>query len=232
TSAVTDSHSRAVAPAWHTIFVLLALLVLSLETAHSRSLPLSASHGRTASYLVVMGFEWALTAFICYGLSRRGTRVADLVGGSWPGLRAIARDLGIAIAFLVVSQLVLTGVSRLVKAVPNEAIRNMLPRSNTEIAVFLLLTVTAGFCEEFIFRGYLQRQFTALTQTVVGGISLQAIAFGLGHGYQGWRWMVVITVFGALFGLLTQWRRSLRPGMLAHFVQDSVSGLLARHILH
>jgi membrane protease YdiL (CAAX protease family) len=39
--------------------------------------------------------------------------------------------------------------------------------------------------------------------------------------------MAVITIFGCLFGLLAQWRRSLRPGMIAHFLQDS-SALLAR----
>jgi membrane protease YdiL (CAAX protease family) len=41
--------------------------------------------------------------------------------------------------------------------------------------------------------------------------------------------MAVITVFGCLFGLLAQWRRNLRPGMIAHFLQDSSALLLRFH---
>ena len=38
-------------------------------------------------------------------------------------------------------------------------------------------------------------------------------------------WMMI------LFGILAEWRRSLRPGMIAHALQDGVVGLLARHAL-
>jgi hypothetical protein len=40
--------------------------------------------------------------------------------------------------------------------------------------------------------------------------------------------MVVITVFGCLFGLLAQWRQSLRPGMIGHFLQDALPLVLLR----
>jgi len=38
--------------------------------------------------------------------------------------------------------------------------------------------------------------------------------------------MLTICVYGCLFGLLARWRGSLRPGMMAHFLQDGVGGLL------
>jgi uncharacterized protein len=93
------------------------------------------------------------------------------------------------------------------------------------------LCLTGGFCEEVIFRGYLQRQFSVLTHSLVGGIVLQAIAFGLSHGYQGWRLMAVIGIYGICFGGLAHWRRSLRPGMLGHALQDTAGGLVP-HFLH
>lgn len=93
-----------------------------------------------------------------------------------------------------------------------------------------MLTLTAGFCEEVIFRGYLQRQFGALTRSVAGGIVLQGIAFGASHGYQGWKFMLLISVYGTTFGLLAWWRSSLRPGMIAHFVQDAVGGIVASYL--
>jgi membrane protease YdiL (CAAX protease family) len=49
------------------------------------------------------------------------------------------------------------------------------------------------------------------------GLLLQALVFGAGHGYQGARLMLVITIYGCLFGWLAIWRRSLRPGMVADF---------------
>jgi len=189
------------------------------------------AHGRAFGYVFVMLFEWIMVAFIWYGVSRRGLRISDLVGGSWARPLAILRDLGIAIGFLIVSQLVLGGIGYLLKVVPNEAIRDLFPHGPVEVVLYLMLAATAGFCEELIFRGYLQRQFAALTRNAAGGIILQGIAFGVSHGYQGWRYMIVIAVFGVLFGLLVQWRRTLRPGMIAHFVQDGVEGLLGPHLL-
>jgi membrane protease YdiL (CAAX protease family) len=98
--------------------------------------------------------------------------------------------------------------------------------------MFLILSVTAGFCEDFIFRGYLQRQFLTVTGSAWIAISVQALVFGVAHLYQGWRGVVAITVYGALFGILAQWRNSLRPGMMQHAAQDSllgIAGMLIRH---
>jgi uncharacterized protein len=105
----------------------------------------------------------------------------------------------------------------------------LLPHGPVEIAFYLLLTATAGFCEEVIFRGYLQRQFTVLTRSVAGGIVLQGIVFGASHGYQGWKFMLMISVYGVTFGLLAAWRRSLRPGIIAHFLQDAVGGIVSSY---
>ena len=179
-----------------------------------------------------MMLEWVTVAFIWYGVSRRAIGIPDLVGGSWPRPGAFLRDLGIGIGFLIICGVgVVNGLGYLLKAAPNQAIRNMLPQGGIEIILWLMMSLTAGFCEEVIFRGYLQRQFAALTQAAAGGIVVQGIAFGAAHGYQGWKFMLLIAVYGSMFGLLAHWRRSLRPGMITHFVQDGLGGLLARHFL-
>lgn len=231
--AASEKSHRAVAPAWHTAVVLCVLLAFSFAGALNPNLsPMGRTHGRAAGYVVVMIFEWAVVAFIWYGASRRGVRIAELVGGSWARPGAILRDLGIAVAFLLLCGVgLLNGLDYLLKVVPNQAIRNMFPQGATEIVLYLLLSLTAAFCEEVIFRGYLQRQFGALTQSASGAILLQGIAFGAGHGYQGSKFMLVIAVYGCMFGLLARWRRSLRPGMVTHFLQDGVGGLLARHFM-
>jgi len=229
---VTEPSHRAVAPAWHTLVVLVVLFGSSLAGALSGGItPGSGRYGRVPGYSLVICFEWATVAFIWWGARRRGVLMSDLVGGSWARPVAVLRDLGFAVGLIVAGSAVLNALGYLLKAAPNGAIKNLLPVTPIEIAFYLMLSLTAGFCEELIFRGYLQRQFTALTRATAGGIVLQGLAFGLGHGYQGWKMMLLIAVFGSMFGVLAQWRCSLRPGMLAHALQDGVGGLIARHFM-
>lgn len=230
--AAPTAPSAPVAPVWHTVIVLVILLGFSLLGALSANVPGATHRSRAAGYVVIIVMEWAVVAFIALGVNRRGLRLRDLVSGRWTRALDVFRDLGIAIAFLFVSGLVLAGLNHLLKATPNAAIRHLAPQSTTEILLYLLTALTAGFCEEVMFRGYLQLQFSAFTRSAAAGIILQGIVFGAAHGYQGWRYMALIAVFGMMFGALAKWRNSLRPGMFAHFLQDAAGGLLLRHLVH
>ena len=86
--------------------------------------------------------------------------------------------------------------------------------------------MAVGFCEEIIFRGYLQRQLAAWTNLPLGMV-LSAALFGLGHRYQGGSAQIVLAFYGLFFGILAEKRKSLRPGMIAHAWHDAFSGLLA-----
>jgi uncharacterized protein len=228
TATLPLSSVRSIAPAWHTILLVAFIGIASATSARSHNLsPLGFRRGPAFGYLSVIVMQWLVVAFIWFGIRRRGFTVRGLIGGAWPRWTAVLRDLGIAVVFLIFSGILLAATSRLLHASNREVAEHLLPHTRLEIAVYLLLCATAGFGEEIIFRGYLQRQFTAWTGSATAGLLLQAIIFGAGHGYQGPRLMAVITVFGCLFGLLAQWRHSLRPGMIAHFLQDS-SALLAR----
>jgi len=93
--------------------------------------------------------------------------------------------------------------------------------------VFVLLALCAGFFEEIIFRGYLQKQIGAIARNAYAGLVIAAIIFGAGHGYQGTAQMALIALYGAMFGALVLLRKSLRPGMMAHAWQDAFSGIAA-----
>jgi hypothetical protein len=54
---------------------------------------------------------------------------------------------------------------------------------------------------------------------------LRSLLFGISHGYQGIEACAKIAIFGALYGLLALWRKSLRPGMMAHAWSDIQSGI-------
>jgi uncharacterized protein len=198
------------------------LLGISFIGAH-----LDLASGHVVTYSIVILMEWLMVAFIWWGLKRRGIRLSDLVGGSWARPLYFLRDLALGIAFLLVFGFaLLQGLSYLLNPETPKAMATMMPQNWSEMILWVLMAVTAGFCEEVIFRGYLQRQFSALTRSLVGGIVLQGIVFGLSHGYQGWKLMLLITVYGICFGWFARWRRSLRPGMLAHALQDTAGGLL------
>jgi membrane protease YdiL (CAAX protease family) len=231
-SPQASTSAGALAPAWHTVVVVLILLAMSGLGAHSRGLPsVGHSRNRIASYVTVIVMEWVVVAFIWFGLRLRKRSVRALLGENWGGAKQILRDIGLAVLFLILANIILTGLGHLLKAAPNESVRNLLPHGRVQIGVYLLLSVTAGICEEIIFRGYLQRQFSALLKSTAGAVILQGIIFGASHGYQGPTFMLIIVVYGVLFGMLAQWRRSLRPGMIAHFVQDFSTGVLAGRYL-
>lgn len=231
-ASLNQPDCRPVAPAWHTFVLLLALLAISGRGAYSHRAPgLGQTRGHAIGYVIVIASEWLLVAFVWFGVRGYRVRLLDLVGGSWSGWKPIRRDLGIAGGFLLGSNIVLALLGRLLRATPNQAIRNLLPHGGFEVALYLLLALTAGICEEIIFRGYLQRQFAALARSAAAGLVIQGIVFGIAHGYQGSKYMFIIAVYGCLFGLLAQWRHSLRPAMIAHFLQDGIFGIVARHFL-
>ena len=107
-----------------------------------------------------------------------------------------------------------------------EAVGSLTPRSAAEIITWVALSLTAGFVEEVVFRGYLQRQFMAITRSASAGVAISAFIFGAAHAYQGGVQMFIITALGAMFGILAHWRKSLKPGIIAHAGQDVLSGLL------
>ncbi len=230
--ATRRSSDSSIAPAWHTAVVLFLMLGLSYMGAHIALPGFVGSHDRAHIYLLVIVIEWTTVSFIWWGLGRRGIRMRDLVGGNWARPVHLLHDLGLGIAFILIfGGVVLQGLARLLNAVSPEAMRTMMPQTASEMILWVLMSLTAGFCEELIFRGYLQQQFFALTHSVTAGIVLQAVIFGLSHGYQGWRLMLLIAIYGACFGLLAYWRRSLRPGMLGHALQDTAGGLLAHFLM-
>jgi membrane protease YdiL (CAAX protease family) len=108
----------------------------------------------------------------------------------------------------------------------NSALANITPRTLLELLVFLVLAASAGFGEELVFRGYLTEQFSAWSGNRAIAVLLQGVVFGLAHGFYG-KAMLAIMLQGWLLGLLAYWRKSLRPGMLAHWLQDSIGGIVA-----
>ena len=224
---------RLLAPAWHTVLLIAVLLLGSVSGAGSRHL-LARGSSKLPQYIWGMTWEWILAGYVWLGIRKR-YRLRDVIGGRWSSFDDFFVDVLIAALFWTFAALVLAAGAKLMhldQAQKIDTMRRQLgfltPNTRLELGVWFLLSTTAGFCEEFIFRGYLQLQFAAMTRSMLAGALLSAVIFGASHGYEGAARMILIGIFGLLFGVLAWWRKSLRPGMIAHAWHDALSGMVLR----
>jgi membrane protease YdiL (CAAX protease family) len=87
--------------------------------------------------------------------------------------------------------------------------------------VFMIsfVPVTAGFCEELIWRGYIITRLEARGQSRRSAILLSAVSFALIHGFFPDK-LLVTFLLGIVSGLYYTRERNLVPLMLAHVVVD------------
>jgi len=236
TNTIVPSSPRVrplIAPPWHTvgfiaIFVGLAVLGGFFQHA-ARQHPETVGQSTSAvpRYISVIVIEWLLVLYVRMGVRKRGVRLRELIGGRWSTGGEVLRDIVLAAVlwglWMGIQSLNLFGSEA------NTA-QGLLPKGIIESLVWLPVALSAGFCEELAFRGYLQRQFSAMAGSVILAVLLQAVVFGVGHLYEGPAAVARITLFGVLYGLLAAWRRNLRPGMLAHAWSDICGVIIFRGV--
>lgn len=212
-----------IAPAWHTIVFISIFVGLSVvggffQHAVKQHPQAAVQSGNAVQrYLSVLVFEWLLVLYVRMGVHKRGVRLRDLVGGRWSTPKEVMKDFALGAGLWAVW----IGLQNphLLGGGTNAA-QGLLPKGILESLAWIPLALSAGFCEELAFRGYLQKQFQAITGSAGWAVLLQAIVFGGGHLYEGVGAVGRIMLFGVLFGLLAVWRKSLRPGMIAHAWSD------------
>lgn len=106
----------------------------------------------------------------------------------------------------------------------------VLPRSLKEKKYFFFVSLTAGICEEFVWRGclifLLTDIFPALHMVVI--IIMSCLLFGLFHCYQGLYGVIKTGIIAILFIFIYLTTASLVLGMLLHFMFDFSSAFLIR----
>ncbi len=230
-AATPSLERRLIAPWWHTLTILSVYLVPSILalTKHSAAAApgaiLSPSHSvMIRGYLISIALEWALAYWAWIGVHWRGGTLRDLTGGRWTTWRGVVTDLAIALPFWVVWEATAWLVHRIVDRIQTPTTPYQVPIGLLEISLWILLSISAGVCEELVFRGYLQNQFRAATRSIVAAVILQGLVFGVAHTYQGWKQVIVIAALGILYGVLAAWRRNLRANMIAHAWSDIYEG--------
>ena len=106
----------------------------------------------------------------------------------------------------------------------SDLVRLLIPATAREKcwAVFTLAP-TAGFCEEFLYRGYMLVLFTEWFHSTAWALVASSVVFGFAHIYQGVSGVVRAAALGALLAYPVILLGSLYPSMVAHFVIDAVA---------
>jgi membrane protease YdiL (CAAX protease family) len=170
--------------------------------------------------LSTVAFQWVLFLLLFVSLYREQT---GLAGIRLQRIRLI--DFGWALAFLLTANLILSGLAwflgQIGHPMPGE-VGLLVPKDPTGKLVWVVVAMTAGFCEEVAFRGYLMTRLRLVHKlnSWIAPVVLSSLAFGVCHAYQGWPGLIVISVYGAMFAFLYIRTGRLWPCIIAHFLQD------------
>jgi uncharacterized protein len=174
-------------------------------------------------------FLWVCYAIAFVGIRQQGTTTwQELIGARWDRWQAVVRDLGIAFATLVVMAVVgnLSNTALGAGTQGSAVFRATVAQNAIEALAFLGAAFTAGFVEEFVFRGYIQKQCQTLCGSTLLASALQILIFTSGHFYQGFIRLIPVLLIGTVLTIVAVWRRSLAPGMLAHGLGDGLVAFL------
>lgn len=106
------------------------------------------------------------------------------------------------------------------------SVRVLLPVNAREAAVFGAVALTAGICEEILYRGYMLHYMQAWLPGAAAIIAAIVI-FGLAHAYQGGRGVLLTGLAGAAAMGLYLFTGSLVAPMILHATVDLANGFMA-----
>jgi membrane protease YdiL (CAAX protease family) len=215
---------------WLIFIVLGVLLPLrgKLRLQKLMVLPQIGTRERISLYASTIGFQWVAAAVVAWRAWARGLSLEELglvvhgrwriliaaivgaatLGGlQWLNLRRMGRSSGKAREFMQVLA------------------ERILPQSRLELVPFLALAVTAGICEEFLYRGFAMAALTRAGLPSWSVVLLSSILFGLAHLYQGRGGLLSTLVIGTVFGTARIAYDGLVPAMTWHFAVDAVAGM-------
>jgi uncharacterized protein len=214
------------------LFLGIAVPLLGRRRVHQlMQIPATTKEDRLALYATTMAFQWIASGIILWRTAAHGLGAWQLGLGLPLPIATFALATGLT-ALVLLNQIV--GLKKLAaqpaasQGIVPQLTEKLFPQDNAERLAFFALVVTVAVCEEFIYRGFVQRVFQNLSGgrayvAVIGSAAL----FALAHLYQGRRGLASTFMVGLLFSAATAMTGSLMPSIAAHFAADLMAGLLA-----
>ena len=224
----------------HILFILIGLVIPFMSIVQGK--PDMSAFSFTPKQKIALyysnGLLMWLASFVILGVWLYASRDLGSFGFSIPVMSSMVILFTIVFVILYLGDLIFETFSpaRKQKTI-NKLEENtpFLPSNGVELAHFTFAALTAGVCEEIIFRAFFINYLLAFSgHTVVGqwsAILLPAMLFSVVHIYQGHKAVLKILIAGILFGLIYYLSGSLLIVILLHFLMDMISAYVAMRLL-
>lgn len=219
------------------IFLVLGVILPWRGRAKMKKLlavPVVSSMQRLSLYASTIAFQWFAVAVVAWRAWAHGLTAWQL------GLVVRHRNR-IAIAAVVgaatIAALQSLNLRRVGKLPPEsrgpiQAIsERILPQNTVELLPYLALVVTAGLCEEFLYRGFAMAALARLGLQSWAVVLLSSGLFGLAHSYQGRGGIVMTLLIGTILGSSRIVYDCLVPAIFWHTAVDVVAGTVGPRYL-
>ena len=185
---------------------------------------------RVREYASIFLMEWTLVAVTFLLWFGQGRDLPGLGLGFANGVKPSSFWITAAVTGILIALLILN--TRAILRSPEQqkkileslgSVAELMPHSRHERRWFAALSVTAGICEEILYRGFLLWFCTVLVG-VPGAVALTTLVFGAVHLYQGPTGGLRAAGLGLIMALLTVFSGSVWLAMVLHAAADLTSG--------
>jgi membrane protease YdiL (CAAX protease family) len=191
------------------------------------AMPHVSSMERLALYASTIAFQWFAVAVVAWRGWAHGFTASQL------GLIIRDRNRILAASFVgaaTIAALQWLNLRRIGKIPvgsrgPLQAIaERILPQSTVELLPYLALAITAGICEEFIYRGFAMAALAHVGLQAWAVVLISSVLFGLAHSYQGRGGIAMTLIIGTILGSSRIAYHCLVPAIFWHSAVDVVAG--------
>jgi len=185
-------------------------------------------------YISIIVAQWLMVAGLVLVAGRHHLSAADLGQHLLHPRRILAVTVCLLAALGIMAA---QNLRQLRRTAPEELAaqlgraRKFFPVGKVDLIAWVAVSLTAGVCEEILFRGWMVNFLGAATGSIWIGLALSSLWFGLGHAYQGHKGILVTGLVGLVFGLVYVGSGSLVPGQILHTLIDIVNGFIGASLL-
>jgi membrane protease YdiL (CAAX protease family) len=226
---------------WDVCIILFVLAVIvpwrgSIRLQQLLSKPRLEPRQRISLYLSTIIFQWIAASVAAWRSWAHGYSAAELGLGAGRGelIVLLATIIG-TVVLATLHWLNFRRMSRLLDRIPRvrAMAERILPQSPSELVPFVALALTAGICEEFLYRGFAMAAFVRAGFPIWASVVVSSILFGAAHLYQGRGGAIGTGILGLLFGAFRSLTGSLVPVSMWHAAIDVVAGIAGpRYLIH
>jgi membrane protease YdiL (CAAX protease family) len=188
------------------------------------------SSNKNIEYIKITISLWVPTVLLGYLFYTDNLSVVSfnyIIKANWQNILSFTLLL-FAVVYLVVLSRTIKVNEKLKSEVAQkfQPFLNLMPVTKSQMLIFtLILSVSAGICEELIFRAYLYSLLDTY-MGITGAIILSSIVFGFWHIYLGWQEALRTSIMGGIFCGIYIFTGNIIIPIILHIFIDIYSGLI------